>query len=261
MSYIDLANEALALIGTRSTISALDENSVESIEFSRCYVKVRRQLLRAAPWNFARRFATLGLLKALPGTPENTDPMSETWLASYPPPPWLYTYAYPNDCLLLRYIVPQENNAGGVIPLYSENGYTSIPLMDRWAKFAVISDNDDDGNEIRAIATNAPQAIACYTRDTELVDVWDPIFERAYVSAVAGAMTMALTGKRALQGDLYKMADSIIMNARAQDGNEGLTIADHVPDWIRTRGINYAPQWSDIPLTAWGPLFSSGGFS
>lgn len=261
MSYVDLANEALSMIGTRSSISDLAEGSVESNEISKVYVKVRRQLLRAAPWNFARRFATLGVLKALPGTPENTDPMSNVWLASYPPPPWLYTYGYPEDALMIRYIIPQEDNNTGTTPIYSENGFSSIPLMERWTKFAVIADDDEDGNEVKVIASNAPKAIACYTRDATLIDVWDPIFERAYVWALAGSVTMALTGKRALAGDMFQKADAVILQARAMDGNEGLTIADHVPDWIRTRGINYAPQWSDIPLTSWGPLFSTGGFS
>ncbi len=261
MSYVELANEALSNIGTRSTISSLSEGSVEADTVSRYYNKVRQQMLRAAPWNFARAFAALSVLKALPGTPENTSPASSTWLPSYPPPPWLYTYAYPVDALMIRYVIPQTDDVTGSTPIYSANGYTTINTIDRWAKFAVVVDKDEDDNDTRVIATNAVRAITCYTRDVDNPDVWDSMFERGFVWALAGAIAIPLTGKQKLAGGMFEQANSVINEARAQDGNEGLTIADHVPDWIRTRGINYGAQWSDIPLTAWGPLFTTGGFS
>ncbi len=44
------------------------------------------------------------------------------------------------------------------------------------------------------------------------------------------------------------------MNARAIDGNEGLTIIDHVPDWIRTRGAGGGLGY-EMFFYPFGPLF------
>ena len=53
-----------------------------------------------------------------------------------------------------------------------------------------------------------------------------------------------------------KDANEQIQIARAADGNEGLTINDVTPDWIRTRGIDFAWDWAWSPQ--WG-AFDYGG--
>jgi len=261
-NIVALCNQALAMIGTRSGISSLAEASAEAQNCNTFAEGVRRKLLRSAPWNFARKFDTLAMLKCAPGTPESTSTGATVWSDAFPPPPWLYTYAKPADSIMIRYILPQGDYSTGGTPIFSDGTlFTAGVYLQRPVKFAVLSDRDGSSNLISVIATNAPQAIACYTIDVEDPEIWDESFEDAFVAALAGTIAFPLTGKRSLMTDMYALADRAIIEARVSDGNEGFTISDNVPDWIRTRGISWDHASSDFPVTAWGPLFSTGGFS
>ena len=261
-NLVELCNQALAMIGTRSGISSLSESSAEADNCNRFIESVRKKLLRSAPWNFARKFDTLAMLKAAPGTPESSSTWATVWSSEFPPPPWLYTYAKPADALMVRYILPQGDYGATGTPIFSDGTlFTAGVYLQRPVKFAVLSDRDDSDNLISVIATNAPQAIACYTIDVEDPNVWDSSFEDAFVAGLAGSVAFPLTGKRSLMTDMYALADRAIVEARVADCNEGFTTADHVPDWIRTRGIDWDYASDDFPVTAWGPLFNTGGFS
>jgi hypothetical protein len=84
--------------------------------------------------------------------------------------------------------------------------------------------------------------------------LWDAMFEDTMVSALAARLCQALTGDKALARDKITIANANIQNARGVDGNEGLTINDHIPDWIRIRGVGGALGYEAFfyPL---GPLF------
>ena len=58
----------------------------------------------------------------------------------------------------------------------------------------------------------------------------------------------------ALANTKFSQANAIITQARASDGNEGLTIIDNMPDWITVReDFAYATA---LGYTApYGPLF------
>ena len=79
-SQIEVVNGALRLIGTRR-ITALDQSSTEAVEAEDAWVKTRDATLRAHPWNFAMKRASLA--------------------AHADAPPWGFTTAYPipADCL------------------------------------------------------------------------------------------------------------------------------------------------------------------
>jgi hypothetical protein len=83
---------------------------------------------------------------------------------------------------------------------------------------------------------------------------WDAMFEDTMVSALAARLAQVLTGDKALARDKITIANANIQNARGVDGNEGLTINDHMPDWIRVRGVGGALGYEAFfyPL---GPLF------
>jgi hypothetical protein len=85
-------------------------------------------------------------------------------------------------------------------------------------------------------------------------DVWDDQFQQAMVAALAARLVIALTGDKGLAQLQVQMANEFIKQARATDGNEGLTINDVTPDFIRTRGISYQ-AWEFTPsmLFDWGP--------
>lgn len=112
----------------------------------------------------------------------------------------------------------------------------------------------------RVILTNQEFALLCYMKQITDVNVMDTLFQTAFISALAGQLCYALTGDKALANMKLSEANNDIMEARKADGNEGLTINDVTPDWIRARGIAW-PGWQQGPNQNfdWGglwPVFS-----
>lgn len=248
-SEVDIANQALGTINARATIVSFDERSSEARAVRLYYNDTRDALLRAAPWNCARREAYLTLFKALPGTPENPTAGSPTWLPSYPPPPWLYSYYLPDDCVKMRYVVPQVQS-GGITgtPIFSVPSYVPVPLYNTQAqKFIVGVDFTDAGNEVVAVSTNQSQAIGVYNRRVTNPDIWDSSFRQAMIDALASRLAIPVTGDKGMGDRAERLAKGVmgsILAARTADGNEGLTVDDHTPDWLRVRG--YANAWTGM---------------
>ncbi len=255
-SVIDICNQALATVGTRSTISSLTEDSPEALACSQQYASTRDKLLRAAPWNFATRWAALGLLKALPGLPEsNITAVSNVWQTTYPPPPWAYSYAYPTNCLMVRSVHAQPNNATTNIPLFSSPYYTTFGVGQA-VRFEVMADTDEDGNMVKVVCTNIAQALVKFTVTEPPLEMWDASFYEAMINALASEIAMSLTGNANIVKYCADNANQTIMSARERDGDEGLTIVDHVPDWLQIRGVGGVfSSYDGIGPIAWGPLF------
>lgn len=115
----DIANMALQVIGTRTSVSASEltnETSNEAIQVNIIYDNIRKRLLRMAPWNCSLRTANLVYISSSPGTPENISAATTLWQPGQPSPPWAYEYQYPVDCLRACWIIPatQTGYAGGV---------------------------------------------------------------------------------------------------------------------------------------------------
>lgn len=235
---ISICNRALAEMGSRSTIANLREGSLEADTCATLFDSTRDEVLAKAWWNGARRTQTLALLKALPGTPENTNPPAAVWNNSYPAPPWLYEYAYPNDCITARYIIAQFVTGGYTgVPIFSTPMMYAAELVSGAAiRFVTAVSQDQDGNSIRVVLTNQPQATLVYTGRIVDTGLWDPAFEDAFVYSLAAKLVIPLSGDRALASDLYKIANTKILEARARDANEGLTIQQSNVDWLAVRG-------------------------
>jgi hypothetical protein len=349
---LNICQRALGDIGTRSTITSVFpvDGSPESFYCNLYYEGVRDQILRAANWNFCKRSALLQLWKALPGTPENPTPATQSgWLPGYPASPWVYSYIYPPDCLRARNLVGQPQQVPIVPPIFSGSQGTNPPISQRlpMARFEVASDLFDQAGtavgltqglvlvvgvtngtgyvpgdfvtlaggvfgvpavlqvlqtgpsgaatavsvvrrgtyttvpsnpvaqasttgsgigltltmsstanpaQQEVILTQQEFALLDYTFRGSLESIWDSMFVESIIAAMAGRLCQALTGDKTLARDKFTLANAIITNARAIDGNEGLTIIDHVPDWIRTRGVGGGLGYEMFfyPL---GPLF------
>lgn len=241
----DIANRALSAMGARSTIASFTEKSKEAREVLLVYAPTRDALLRSAHWNFARAAAYLTILKAAPGTVENpAAPASTGWQPSYPQPPWRYSYAVPADCVKLRYVSPQINTGSTFgTPIFSVPSTTPAPLHEfRPVRFLVATDTDILGNPASVVLCNQDQAIGIYTRRIVNPQLWDGLFQEAMVSALASRLVIPLAGDKAMKKMLAQEAMSNVTAARVSDGNEGTTIQEHIPDWIRVRG--FAGDWS-----------------
>ena len=115
----DIANRALQVIGTRTTVTdaELANNSTnEAIQINLVYDVIRRRLIRMAPWNCVLKTANLVYITSLPGTPENTSTTQsgQPWLPGLPSPPWTYEYQYPVDCIYAAWIPPMSQVGFGV---------------------------------------------------------------------------------------------------------------------------------------------------
>lgn len=254
---VDLANRALLSIGTRSSIASLTEDSTEARQVSLVFATLRDELLRMAPWGCAKNTATLALLKSAPGTPENPT-SSNIWTKAFPPPPWAYEYSYPEDCLRACYIIPQLVSwALSEVPITPVTATTYTNFQGGPAVvFNIAIDQDADGNDMRVILTNQQDAILTYVKRVTDPNVWDPQFQEAFVAALAARLVFSLTGDKGLANIKIGEANTYISLARGGDGNEGLTINNVTPDWLRVRGIQYGWDGIGLPYGSfdWGPL-------
>ena len=237
----------------------MNEDSNEAEAVNLWLEPLRDEVLRLAPWNCATNYNNLSLLKSAPGTPENPDEGAAVWSKAIPAPPWAYEYGYPSDCIRPLWIVPQFTTgfASGVPITTAVTGGAPNFWNGPPVRYKVAIDQDSEGADIRVILTNQQQAILAYIKRVTNPDVMDQQFQQAWVAALAGRVVFQLTGDKGLANLKIEEANSYIAIARAGDGNEGLTINDVTPDWIRARGILY-PQlgYGADTLFDWGPSLS-----
>ena len=111
----------------------------------------------------------------------------------------------------------------------------------------------------RVILTNQEFATLAYVRQVTDPNVMDPLFQKAWADLLGAHLSVALTGDKKRANDLVGLANRAIEEARAVDGNEGLTINDVTPDWIRARGIAYTEGYNSGPYSGydWGSSWPS----
>lgn len=244
VSQVSLVNRSLLSIGGRAQVSSIfpSDGSTQADAAAILFIPTFESLGRAAWWNCLRKQALLTVVAAAQGTPENP---SGTVLP-LPPSPWLYAYQYPSDCLKARMIVPSYPIQGGP-PLTTVSNAAPVWIAGQGEiPFAVAYSTDPAGNPITVVLTNQGQAQMIYTVDQSNPIIWDTQFQAAFVASLAAFLVPALAMDKALMQAHVSIAERIIAEARASDGNEGTTTQDHVPDWIRARSGGYANS------TTWG---------
>jgi hypothetical protein len=102
----------------------------------------------------------------------------------------------------------------------------------------------------RIILTNQEFATMVYVQDVSDPNVWDDMFQEALIKAYGAGLVMALTGDKKLANGLIQELNQMIDRARTPDGNEGFTVNDVTPDWIRIRGVQIATAYSG-PFTGY----------
>lgn len=108
----------------------------------------------------------------------------------------------------------------------------------------------------RVILTDQEYATLVYCRQITDPNLMDNLFQSAWVSVLGAALAQALTGDKALANGLIQQANKLIIEARTADGNEGLTVNDVTPDWIRIRGYPGADSmFGPFGSYDWGGLW------
>ena len=124
---VDICNRALSRLGTRATISALDENSTEARTAYIWYAATRDVLLRSHDWNFARRRVILAGQGSAPTG-------------------WTFRYALPTDCIRLLRIASALPHRDPVRFEVAGDSTSRFVLCDEPAAEAVYTARVDDPN-------------------------------------------------------------------------------------------------------------------
>lgn len=242
---VSICNRSLLSIGARTTISSLSpsDGSTASDACTILFDPTFSSLGRTAQWGCLRKQATLSLLAAAQGTPEN--PQGTTF--PLPPSPYLYMYALPPDSLAFWYIVPSfpAQITGGPPPttfslsspayLYGQG--TQIP-------YEIGYSTDANGSPFGMILTNQTQAQGVYAVNQPNPAIWDSQFQAAMVASLGAYLVPALALNFTLMQMCIKTAENIIAMARASDANESVTTQNREADWIVARGGYYEPSFN-----------------
>ena len=232
-AQINIYNLALLGLGVQQQVSSPNEDSPQANACNTLFSFVFEQLARTAKWGCLNKQATLTLIQAAQGTPEN--PNGTT--LPIPQQPWLYGYQYPSDCLFVRQILcPILPYNGGVTPQTTLNNATTPWIAQGYAiPYAPGYTTDALGNPLEVILTNQESAIANYTVNQQSPTSWDSLFTAAFVASLAAYLVPALSLDKQLQTLQISLAEKLILQARAMDANETPQSQDHVPDFIRAR--------------------------
>ena len=242
-NQLGVVNLSLLAIGARAQVSSINpsDGSTAGDACSQLYQFVFEALARTARWNCLRKQATLSLLTANQGTPEN--PLGTT-LPVTTQQPWLYAYALPPDCLAMRFIVPTFPSAGNnpISPALVAAA-SNLPNGGQ-IPYQVAYSTDSGGNPIQVILTNQTQAQAVYTVNTSNPAIWDSQFTAAYVAAMGVYLVPALAGNIPLGQMAMKTANDLIAQARTADGNESVVSQNRNADWITARRGDTGSAWN-----------------
>src|SRR5215469_1826615 len=111
----------------------------------------------------------------------------------------------------------------------------------------------------RVVLCNITQAILCYNVVVTDPNVMDPLFQDAWAHILGARLSYQLSGDRGRANELIQLTNNMITEARKVDGNEGLTVNDVTPDFIRIRGgYGVGPNWEYSPNMDfdWGAYYS-----
>lgn len=226
---VDIVNRSLQLIGTRTTIAAMNEQSNEAVQANLVYTAVQNWCLVQANWNFARTTAILSEVKHV------TAPVG-TWTTSSPVPPWLYEYTLPTNFLRALYLTNTASITGNTYWLGEPQRF--VTALDTIATI-----------DTKVLLTNvATPAILIYTKVIDDPTLWPAFFERFVVAMLAWTLAPTLTEDK----ELVKYLDTIMTRflATAVDINraEGLDYKDTTPIWIQASGIEYPAKRLNVGM-------------
>lgn len=172
----DVLNLSLRRIGYKLRLGSIWEGSEASRACLDLYSQTRDEALRESDWGFAERTAALTLLKTAP-YPGYIPP--RVWApATDPPPPWVYEYAYPGDCLKVRSI----KSTPIIMPVFFPQ-----PRV-----FDIANDNAYTPPQ-KVILCNVVGALCVYTGRITDPRTWEASFTEGLAASLARRLAAVLT--------------------------------------------------------------------
>jgi len=197
----DVLNLTLTRIGFRGDrVGNLYEGSMVAKLALDIYAQTRDEMLRGGDWGFAERNVNLTLLKS--ANVGGYFPPNQWDGNVNPPPPFLFEYAYPDDCLKVRAIKPA--------PLFVMN-FDPQPVV-----FSIENDKYFTPSR-KVVLCNVPDAMMVYTASITDPQLWEADFTDAFSAELGQRLAPSL-----LNLDTAKLAaaDAAQSMAKAQ-GTQG----------------------------------------
>lgn len=251
-----IASQVLDAIGSDFVLGDIKEGSREAQVLLRAYLVCLEQLLRSANWAFARKSAPLQLLADARGI----NPLVGTVV----PSGFVFEYAYPTDCMRVRFVQRRHQNPSGPFPAGNIAVPAGVPQTTgstemvghriRPARYVIATDSNYTGplqsplqstigvspTNRTVILTDVENAHCTYTALMLYSDNWDSLFRAALVAYIASEVALPLTKDKkfglAIRGQQIQIAKMKIEQARLDDGNEGATTTSDIRvDWMEGR--------------------------
>jgi hypothetical protein len=172
----DIVNLALGRIGYKgSRVGSIYEGSRASKKALDIYAQTRDELIRDGEWEFAERIVAGTLLKQAPPSYVAT-PWSA---ATNPDLPWLFSYAYPSDCLDVRSVRQT--------PMF-------VPNFDPQHNVFSLGNDNALNPPQRVILCNVPNALVTYAGRITDPTTFDPGFVEEFAAALGRRLAPGLVG-------------------------------------------------------------------
>ena len=265
----DVIQQSIDACGVDYLLGDIEDGSREAQVSLRAYQQCLPQLLRAAPYDFARREAPLTLLADASG---NTPNVGTQVIGNQ----FNYEYAWPIDAVKLRYIprsfianpgtvqgnITPPNNQSPIMTGLGQPPYG--PNRIQPTRFLVSNDSNyppaagqvnwetqgvsPQGRVV--ILSNVKAALAVYTYLALYPSIWDSLFRAALVAYIASEIALPLNKDknlgRSIANDQRQITKEKIMQARAMAANEsGVNTSDIRVDWLDTRRIGGRWGWQN----------------
>jgi len=214
-AVVSIVNRALSAIGSTVQITSLDDDSIAAEQATLHFDKLRDGLLRSHYWKFASYIDTLAQLE------------DETI------PQWLYLYAYPSKCLMVRRIFDDacSNPAGDLVYDAYYFGELWILHHPEYRYKEVLSTT----SFTKAIAANVTPAYIEYTYQVTDPNLWDENFQEAMVYSLAAKLATPVAGKSDMAKSLMEVASQIVSEAKRLDSQEDNSRRPEISTYVRAR--------------------------
>ncbi len=203
VSKTEIANMALDHAGKELIEDLATENSSNARICRRHYDRVRRGLLERHHWRFAKHRELLI---------ERDEDVS---------PEWTYSFTYPANVLMIRYIEPST----GLID------WTNMPEFELVGGPSTSGDTDI----VRILTDEAPPAYAVFTRNVENTALFPELFVQAFALALAVVVYGSKVRDKAGKDQLMKDATLAYDAATAADSQNALRRRRWTPGPIAAR--------------------------
>ena len=182
---VDVMNMGLRAGGVPRRIQDFYEGSEQAKTALELFGQARDELLRAKDWSFSRKVVSLTVLKGPP--PAGGFNIVTPWTNIYPYPGFLFSYAYPSDCLDIRALIQPPGLMPDLDPLPGLFRVDNDPVPN----VSVGPPPVASGPPAKVILCNVANALAVYRAQITSPLLWEPGYVAALVASLGKKFAVA----------------------------------------------------------------------